>query len=206
MAKINLIPDAIVGRQLRRVHLRRASFLAGAAMLLLLTAAAFDGWDQARVRKLQAHVIDAESRVGQMRQEVQKLAVQADDLQLRIQRADALRSKRAWSSVLALLSRALPNGCWLTSVATVPPRPGRTVGAPTATLASKPEGKTRASMTIDAPRKLTLTGYAGEDADPVKFVTRLKESGAFREVTLMGTRRETLPLGPYFHFEVVCEW
>ncbi|MCO6436327.1 MAG: PilN domain-containing protein [Phycisphaerae bacterium] len=207
MTSVNFIPDDVVLRQLRRVHLRRLAVMGGIAVALVLAAAAFDTWDKARIGALKSQVVEAESLVGALRVEVQKLAGQAGDLQLRIDRADALRSKREWSGVLALLSQTMPSGCWLTSVATVPPRPGRNQNAAvSAPAADEKQGAVRTSITIDAPRKLTLGGYAAEVAEPSVFVSRLKESGAFRDVSLVGTHRETLAEGPFFRFEVVCEW
>ena len=61
-------------------------------------------------------------------------------------------------------------------------------------------------MTIDAPRKLRLIGYALNDAQPMEFVTRLKDAQVFQRVTLERSLLETSEEAQRFRFELVCEW
>ena len=67
-------------------------------------------------------------------------------------------------------------------------------------------GTDAASVTIDAPRKINIVGFAPRAEDPITLVSRLKTSGAFQTVTLRWSFLETVEDGLYFRFDIVCEW
>ena len=96
--------------------------------------------------------------------------------------------------------------CWLTSIATDP-------GAPTgAASKSRPssdgdeEQDGSITVTIDAPRKMRLAGYATDAAEPYRFVANLKDTEVFSWIALERSQREAKLNGYYFLFELVCEW
>jgi Tfp pilus assembly protein PilN len=159
-----------------------------------------------------------------LRASLRQLTSEVQDASLHLERARALRSKRAWSSLLATIGGALPERCWLTSMATDPasPAPGmRTIdakargGQPGTTSASA--NAEQKVVLIDGPRALRISGYASDASDPLAFVTHLKETGLFRTVHLESFRSEPTPgvlatrgtargVDAIFRFDVLCEW
>ena len=61
-------------------------------------------------------------------------------------------------------------------------------------------------VTIEAPRKLRIAGYAPVAAHPYDIVSSLKETDVFASVALERSEREPVLDGSYFRFELVCEW
>ena len=64
----------------------------------------------------------------------------------------------------------------------------------------------RAGLTIDAPRRLRLAGFALNATDPLVFVTRLKDADIFRDVFLERSADDSRDDVPRYRFDVVCEW
>jgi hypothetical protein len=62
------------------------------------------------------------------------------------------------------------------------------------------------AVTIDAPRKMRLAGYATDAAEPHRFVANLKDTAIFSHIALERSQREPKLDGYYFFFELVCEW
>ena len=71
---------------------------------------------------------------------------------------------------------------------------------------SKAEQDSKRAITIDAPRRLKIAGYAPDSARPYLFVENLKRTDAFEAVRLDSSQREPVLDGSYYHFELVCEW
>jgi len=216
MILINLIPEETQRAQARRRRLARwAVSIAVAALACAIPLIAH--WTQhSRVDELRRLSDHLQADLLAARAELKNISAQAQELVLRSERAKALREKRSWSSVLALIASCLPSECWLTSLATDPPVPG---AAPLSARKPAPPGASRAApvrpvgqaekpalTTIDAPRKLRIVGNASESTQPLAFVARLKESHAFREVLLERTNRQGDDPAAAFKFEVLCEW
>lgn len=234
MVTVNLIPESVQAAQARRRHLKRwAACLAVTAVFAVVPAVVH--WRQhVRVDALHVQNDKLQTDLATARAELKTATAAANDAFLRIERAKALRSKRAWSGMLALIGSCLPKECWLTSIATDPdvpsaaPPPRKTsppsptaeaMGHPPGTPVAEPaRAEARGSLpekqtvvTIDAPRKLRMTGAAVDETQPLFFVAKLKESQAFREVILERCLRD--PAGTPaeedespFRFELVCTW
>ncbi|MDO8631965.1 MAG: hypothetical protein Q7R41_15880, partial [Phycisphaerales bacterium] len=164
-----------------------------------------------------------QQELGATRAQLRTTSAEATRVFLEVERSNALRSKRAWSAMFALIASCMPADCWLASVATDPeapaggasprpavavvPDPGLNAGAPK-------EGGKREIVTIEAPRRLRMIGYAENDTQPLAFVTNLKESRVFQSVLLERAMRApdvaAGPSGPsggtVYQFEVVCAW
>ena len=170
----------------------------------------------------QAHAAELRIENARLRQELESTrerlrttSAEATRVFLEVERANALRSKRAWSAMFALIVSCLPSDCWLASLATDPDSPPG--GAPSPRLATagpKTGGGERETITIEAPRKLRMIGYAESDRQALAFVSNLKESRVFPKVTLDRTIRapdvtqdQSGATGAdVYQFEVVCEW
>jgi Tfp pilus assembly protein PilN len=210
MVTVNLIPESVQAAQARSRHFKRwAACLAVTAVVAVVPVGAH--WMQhVRVDELRAQSDKLQTDLAAARVELKTVTAAANDSFLRIERAKALRTKRAWSDMLALIGSCLPKDCWLTSIATDPDVPpaapvARKTPPPSATPGT-PAPEKPAVVIIDAPRKLRMTGEATDATQPLFFVTRLKESQVFREVTLERSLREKTEDESNFRFELICEW
>jgi Tfp pilus assembly protein PilN len=160
-----------------------------------------------RIDQLHADRAVIQSQLDDMHQEVRRVGAESNRVRLQVERAEALRSKRAWSELLQCVVAVLPVGCWLQSVGTDPVRPigdGAPV-RPGGTPEAAPVGAAK-TITIDAPRKLRIVGFAESDVQPVEFVSALKSASLFSAVNHEKTRRELVGGSPWFRFELTCEW
>jgi hypothetical protein len=207
---INLIPAEV-----HRAAVRRSRLLCWAAIVALSGVLAAIPYSLSIVR---------ENRFSKLREEVDSIDVQATNArnQLRLatglaqqlytdlERSRALRSKRAWSGMFALIASCLPPDCWLHSVATDPESPGASAGRPTVVLASSGPRAAAEPVIIEAPRKLLLVGYSTSDSQPLVFVSNLRESNVFTQVALQKAMRAPFEKDAseaiLHQFEIVCEW
>jgi Tfp pilus assembly protein PilN len=213
MITINLIPKSI---QIAQAYRRRAKqwVVAIAVAVVIAAVPAVAHWRQhGDIDELRLSSDRLQTEVAAARAELKAVSSQANELVLRSERANALRGKRSWSSMLALIANCLPKECWLTSLATDPAVPSAAPPArkaPPAAPAVAPRAAAQpeqpAVVTIDAPRKLRIHGHSGDATQPLAFVARLKESHVFRDVSLERTHRAGEDPAAPFKFEVLCEW
>lgn len=213
MIAVNLIPEAIQSEQARRGRLRAWAVASVCAAALACIPLVTLWLDSARVESMTQQSELARAELSQLRASLRRLTAEVQDVTLHLDRARALRSKRAWSSLLALIGDALPQECWLASIATDPISPP--VGSrlieqapPRATPAPRMESEVEehAVVLIEGPRAIRLSGHATDASAPLAFVTRLKETGLFRTVNLEGLRSEQSLDRSTFSFDVLCGW
>lgn len=137
--------------------------------------------------------------------ELSEIVATSHEAHSQIERAKALRSKRSWSSMLELIADTMPPGCWLTELATDPPAPTGVQKQPRE-LNVADAAKTAQTVTIEAPQKLRIIGYASDPAEPLTFIDNLKASNVFTDVVSKGTQREPAGDGYSFRFELECLW
>lgn len=213
MIRVNLMPRTLALAQARHRRVRRWSVSVALAVIALAVTLGRDWFHEARADELGVQAERLIADLAATRAELRAVTAEADQVLTQIHRADALRSKRAWSNILGMLGSCLPPTCWLTSISTDPPRPTGTplnVAAPQGTASAgtapgvAPDRKP--VITIESPRKLRVAGYATDAAEPYAFVTSLKERAVFQEVTLVRSQREPVLDASYHRFEVLCEW
>ena len=207
MISINLIPRDVRRRQTQRRRLWRWASLAMVGLLLLGASAGFDFARRGTVDQLRATDESLQVKVTRARADLQTITAELMSARNNLEHATALRTKRAWSGMIALIARTMPENCWLTSIATDPDKP--TAGRRNSRkkpAKKKPAGKEQEVVVIDAPRRLKITGYAREASEPNEFVDRLNHSGAFRLVELERSQREPILDGSYYRFQLYCEW
>ncbi len=214
MVSVNLIPESIRAAQTRRRHLKTWTALtvvAAAASAVPIAA----HWSQhVRRDELQALNEQLQADLTSARGELRTVTAEAGEVVLRLERANALRAKRSWSSLVALLASNLPDECWLISLATDPDVPsaappvrkGAAPAPPVPAGGAPALAEKAAVVTIDAPRKLRLIGQAADATGPLAFASRLKDTRVFSAVTLERSQRESAEQGTYFKFELICEW
>jgi Tfp pilus assembly protein PilN len=205
MVGVNLIPVSVRLSQVRRRHVRRWAVSVAVGVALVGVSLGMDWLRRAEAAGLCADNERLQSELEAIRADLKSVSAQAAETLLRIERAKALRSKRAWSGMIAMIASCMPPQSWLTSIATDPATP------PAGTGRSQDRGKTEAekgqqAVTIDAPRRLRISGYAPDAADPHEFVTKLKATELFTVVALEQSQREPVSDGWYIRFELVCEW
>lgn len=202
MAGVNLLPDSVRWAELRRARTRRWTIIVVGTAAITLTAGTIDWVRQSGIATRKATFDVLLSEAETLRRDVRELVQEANVVQTRIDRANALRAKRAWSGLIAKLADRLPEGCWLTSMATDPPKPGHDAGSTRTINAKEPPKIVR----IDAPQKLRLNGFADDPGKPVAFVASIKTANLFRNVNVERAQWEPNREPPCFRFEVVCEW
>ncbi len=212
MISINLIPESIQLRQARRRQIQRWAVWSGAATLLVSVPLGLEWRHRGEADELDRQNIRLHQELSTIQAELKVVTAAADDLFLQIERADVLRSKRAWSAMLALIASAMPDQCWLASIATDPSAPSaasvhrQAVAGGAGARVDSRSRKPQQPITIDAPRKLRLTGYAANAGDPLVFVANLKDTRVFSRVALERSFREPTRYGSHFRFELVCQW
>lgn len=220
MTSVNLIPESVLVAQTQRRHAKSWTLLVLAVAGLSAVPLMLDWSRQAHAAELGDESDRLRQELGSTRLQLAATSAEVTRVFLEVERANALRAKRAWSAMFALIASCMPADCWLASVATDPdapaggasprtvvPNPGFNAGAPK-------EGGKREIVTIEAPRRLRMIGYAENDTQPLAFVTNLKESRVFRSVLLeRAVRAPDVAAGPsgpsggtVYQFEVVCAW
>ena len=211
MVTLNLLPEDVQTVLARRRRTQQWAAAVTLAATLLAVPLGLDWSRGARAAYLRAESQRLQADVESTRAALRATSSTANELFVQVERAKALRSKRAWSGMLALIASCMPAECWLASLATDPEvpaaGPARRAPNPTpGTPGAAAEKKEKEVVTIEAPRKLRIVGFAPDDAQPLAFVTSLKESRVFRRVALEGSVREPNRDPAVFRFELVCEW
>ncbi len=209
--RVNLIPVPLQIERSRKRRMRQWSIVVGIALVGAAVPVTLQWLRLRRVEELRATHNKIQSDLAASRTELKSLSTEANELFLRLERAKALRSKRNWSGMFALLGKALPEGCWLSSLATDPdnPPPQQAVAKvlpPNAAVPATPTTGKPTPVFIEAPRRLRIVGQSMEASGPLAFVLQLKDAGVFRDVVLERSQREISDAQTTFRFEVVCTW
>lgn len=206
MIGVNLIPWSLQVAQRRRLHMRRWAAAALIAGAMLCVPAMSDRVRQAEASELGLRNRRLQAQLAGLRRDVRSISAKAERVQLQIDRAEALRSKRSWSALISLIGQCMPDGSWSTSIATDPPTAPHGGSRSSARPGHKGDSGGPTTVVIEAPRRLRISGYATDAVEPLAFVTNLKSAGVFRDVSLESSRREPVLDGSYFRFSVVCDW
>ncbi len=207
MTTVNFIPLARRIARTRRRHMKAWAVAATVAAAILAVPTVRQGMQRAEAAHLRTHYDQELAQLQALKIEVRAASDQATNARIRLERAANLRAKRNWSGMVALIAKCLPEGCWLTSLRTDPAAPGAAAASRRRTpLGNDKESDASKTVTIDAPRKLRIAGYAAAAAEPHAFVAELKNAGVFARVELEHVMREAVLDGSYFRFQLVCEW
>jgi Tfp pilus assembly protein PilN len=209
MIAINLVDESVLLLRRRSRHIRRwVLAVLGAAVLGVFPV----GVEYSRNRRLQSLEGEQEEIVlstQTVRATLNELDTDIRTLETQVSRADALRAKRSWSGLLGLVSDTLPDAVWLVSLATDPaiapsgernfiPKEDKTPG--------DKEKPSRTVVTLEAPRALNLQGFALEHRYLYEFMTKLKATNAFSEVTLTRLAEQPVLGGNAVRFDILCRW
>ncbi|MHC4696613.1 MAG: PilN domain-containing protein [Planctomycetota bacterium] len=190
----------------RQRHIRGWAVSVLVSASLAMAALAVDLAHRAEASDLAVQSGELRAEIGVLRTDLEAVTAESGQVLLQIERAKALRGKRAWSGLIALIGSCMPEDCWLSSISTVPERPAAVAAHRVAAAKTVGKQESQGAITIDAPRKLKVTGYASHSAQPHEFVAILKGVGAFTAVSLGSSQRQQVLDGSYYRFELVCEW
>ena len=202
---INLIPLALQRRQHQRRRLRVWAVVLAVAVGILAIPIGLDWSRRANAKQLRVKAAGLEHSQSQVQTEWDTMRRDLEETQAHIERADALRSKRAWSAMVILIASKVPADVWLTKIATDPVQPAAQAKPRAAGGLTKPR-EPEEILTIDAPTKIKIDGYAPRATEPLTLVRNLRATGVFTTVSLLRSSLETRDGGNYFHFSLVCEW
>lgn len=206
MISVNLIPRNVRLAQALRRRIWRWASLAMVGLLLLGASAGSDFARRGTADDLSATNTDLQVQITRAQTNLRTIAAELMSARNHLENATALRTKRAWSGMIALIARSMPENCWLTSIATHPDKPVSIRRVSKRTASKKERGTEAEIVVIDAPRRLKIVGYAERASEPNEFVDRLNHTGVFRLVELERSQREPILDGSYYRFQLNCEW
>lgn len=213
MNPINLIPHDIRQSQVLRVRLFRWSMVLGLSAGVALAPYLVVRSQAARTARLQEQLDRLDHEAASLRGSLRVATTRAQQARSEVERSRALRGKRSWSGMFALIASHLPGDCWLQMVSTDPETPAAGYNRVASSAMSPQANGTAApvpeTVTIEAPRKLRLVGSSTNDAQPLVFVENLMNSGVFSRVALQKALRSPASENndhASYQFEVLCEW
>lgn len=204
MQSINLIPKAIQRSIARRDRAMKWGVVNIIAVLLLSVPVVMDWSDSATAAELQTQNRHLRDSLHIARARLASTSMRADETLMRLERTEALRKKRRWSGLIAMIGNALPQDSWLESIATDPSSPSGARGRKTG--GDAPLDGQSVMLTLDAPRSLVITGLTTVAADPHTFALALKQTKAFTDVVLESSQSEMKEQTRRFRFELRCTW
>lgn len=211
MIGINLIDGAVLADRRRKRRVRRWVLAAGAAGLVA-TVPVFMEWSRhQQVVSLRAERGALEAQIESTRSKLNQLGNEIRNLEAQTARANTLRSKRSWSRLLSVVSEVMPQDLWLVSIATDPPRPVRgnrdlRPKKPKQGAAAQDGDDAPQVVTMEAPRALTFDGYALVHRDLYDFMSGLKGTDVFADVSLTKATEEPVFSAKAVRFKIHCRW
>lgn len=204
MIKVNLISTYVQIEQRSRIRMKRWILVCLLSLVMVILPWGYDWINRASVNTLTKDNQRILTTLKTTRQTLQSLTKTLAETDLKLKRANVLRAKRSWSGMMSMIATALPTRSWLILIATDPPVPP---GAQRRTVTVSSTDSTKdETITIDAPQKLRLIGYAVDASEPMVFVSNLKAYGIFTNVKLIRSYLEPIEDDKYFRFELICEW
>ena len=201
MVSVNLLPAGI--RSARRRNRRLQIWVSAVLAVMMLTAIplALDVSKSAAAASIESRLEPLQSRLSAVRADLKKAVAEREELTAQIARADALRSKRSWSSLLALLSSVAPDTVWFTSLRTATVAPQRAAPQPAGGKAAQPQ-----AVTLGGPGGIHLEGYALDHDALYAFMSALKDTKTFDRVDLTSAGQEPVLNGTAVRFVLECYW
>lgn len=206
MIHINLIPKSVQIEHRRRKHTKRWIVACLCSAIVVALPWCYDRFNQMKAESISKENQQTLTTLHATQLQLQNLKQIVHDAELKLRRANSLRQKRPWSGMMTLIATAMPARSWIISIATIPEIPSAS-GRRSARMVSQSVKKSgNKTVTIEAPRKLKIVGYAVDASEPMLFVSKLKAFGVFDNVILQRSYLEPVEDGKYFRFELVCEW
>lgn len=214
MIGINLIDERVLFARRRRRRLQLWGLVLAFTSLLGAFPIGVEFSRERQVRTLIRERAQIGSRIERTRTEIAAVGIEIRTLESQIARSNALQTKRSWAGLFALLTGAMPDDMWLLSIATDPAVPAASDvdltedGSRTTPAANQPpedEPETKV-VTLIAPRSLVFEGHSLEHRSLYEFMSRLKHTGSFSDVSLTKASEEPVLGGRAVRFDIRCRW
>ncbi len=208
MIGINLIAPSVLEARCRKRRIQRWIYVCAIGSLVAAIPLSIEISRHQKVQSLKREKTMLATMIESTRSRLNESGIEIRNLEAQMGRANALRSKRPWSRLLALIADTLPQELWLVSLATDPST--STVGYRDLTPIASPgvAGTDSAPqvVTMEAPRALVLQGYALHHKNLYEYMSRLKRSERFNDVSLTNASEEPVLGSTAVRFEVECTW
>lgn len=208
MIGINLIPPAILNAHRRARRIRRWMVVSAVVAVLAVLPLLWQVRQHARAAELVRRKQTRATEVASVRAELDQVNRSLAELNERLERANALRTKRSWAGLLTLMATCLPDKVWLTSAST---EAAAAAGkkqrvAPAAPAPAGEQESAPAVVGLDGARRLSLAGFALDHAEVYEFMARLDASAVFDGVQLLKADKEPVLWSQAVRFELICTW
>ncbi len=203
MIAVNVLPPDYVRARKRSARIQGwliASILVAFAFSFPI---GFDVYKTARAASLEEELKPMRGRLANTKNRLAQCIETVTDLQQRLSRADALRSKRPWKSLLVTLTTKTPEEVWLTSLESM-----EGAGKKGARRSSVGNSVIEKSNTVElaGPTGLRLTGYALGHEHLYAFMGTLNDGVLFDRVDMVKAGREKVADGTPVRFVLECTW
>jgi hypothetical protein len=201
---IDLMPKPIKLAVLRRNRLRTWSAILTVAAALASIPMAYELLNQHRLGKATAANHQRAQLLREAKQSLLAVQSEAQSQADQIAFSDALRAKRNWSDLLALMADAEGHDVWLVSIqsAIKPARQGSALPVQPTAGEAVPSGE----VVLEGPQCLILEGYAPDHARLYVLMADLRDRGNFEDVDLSRAGVETFETGTAVRFRLECQW
>ena len=202
MIGVNLIPLATREAHQRARRIRRWIVVGAVVAALAALPVLWQVRQHARVAELIQLKQARAAQVAAVRAELDQANQSLAELNERIERANALRTKRSWAGLLALTVGCMPDEVWLTSVATE----AATAAARQRRPAATGDKADPVVVVLNGARRVSLAGFALDHTHLYEFMARLNASAAFDRVQLLKAGKEPVLWSQAVRFELICTW
>lgn len=198
MPSVNLLPPSVRFARKRNRRIRRWAGAVAVATVLAAIPVSINVVQTARAAKVQERIQPVVSRLESARKKMRRLRDACNRLQLQIERATALRTKRPWGDLLEALASTMPDEIWFTEI--------ESYAAEIDPLES-PETEQESDVTkLPGPTAVRIRGYALDYKWIYKWVDGLKELSIFKSIDIAETVSEPLYQSDAVRFTLECEW
>jgi Tfp pilus assembly protein PilN len=206
MPSVNLMPPQAWARRCLRRRIRAWSAALVVALLFAKVALGLYATSAAKAAAVMSDAAPLTSEFERVRAQLAETAQACTALAKQIERADALRTKRDWAGLFAMVSERTPPTVWLTGLKSAG-GDGRgshrhTAAAPSTDAA----GEAEPLLLLEGPDQLRIEGYALELESLYDFMGALKSAKVFESVELSAAGREPMLRATAVRFIIVCDW
>lgn len=204
MMGVNLIPAELLAAHQRARRIRLWSGIVATIGAVSAVPTVWQMNQRAQATRLSETKSALILETATVRAELERVTGELADLNERIERAATLSTKRSWAGLLTLITRAMPEEIWLSSIVTKTQTPGP---APTPAPTKDPNQPPEPSVVVmDGATRLDLQGFAIDHERLYDFMSRLKTSQVFARVDLIKATKEPVLWSEAVRFELTCTW
>ncbi len=200
--QVNLLPRWYRLRRRRMIRIQRWGMLCGVLLLAQILSANFLGYFAKETRESRRELAGLQQDQQKLRQKIDSLHTQWQELDRRVRLARQLDRKHYWSEVLSMVASNLPERAMLSAVETEPRR-GRVQRE---TIDKNTRRKKSKKKKNDLAMGLMISGIATDHDAVAEFMRALNREGRLGRCILESTNRETFMQGDGVAFTIRTKW